>query len=277
MRALFFLVVIGCSETTLSGDPRVEIIRPAWAVDAFEYRDPPDDLDVWLFIDQSGSMSDQVLDVRDGVSRLVEDLQQGTAWFSIWAASCSPEGEIRGPFDRNASPVDVMLAATSIPQASLVEQCFASVNAAYWSGEMRLEKQTLIVLVSDEDEQSGISAVDFAAWLNDKQPTAEVIPVVDTTDACGGLGSAYIELAQMYGRQPYDVCAPWPTLVDDTPFFVGTGNAFELSHEPMQSTIDVYFDWEKVQVDYTVSGKVLTFSGNPPDGAAVGIAYEFEP
>jgi hypothetical protein len=192
-----------------------------------------------------------------------------------------------GPYDLSATAID-MLMAPSLLSSTFYEEGFAATYTFFGTEEgiafRRPEADFLLFLISDEDEQSAITADLFYDWMHDefKDVNHDVVCVVNPDDGSeqntwqNEIGYKYIELSSLYGKDPVDISAEdWSVWLTDSSYLTQRIDYIILTEpEPILESIIVYVD-QVVIYDWTYNGETNTVRlGSIPDyGSVVEVGY----
>ena len=278
-----FLFSVGCGgDYQVIDRQEVKVV-----VDSYIQSEKLEELDVLVVLDTSGSMSDNYDDVADGMDILRADIESLTLDYRFGYITMDPDNlNYLGPYDASSSAIDMLMAPSLLPMTG-PEEGFASTYNFFSSIESydfrRPEADFLLFLISDEDEQSAISADLFYDWLNDEfqDINHDVVCVVNPDDGTGNdwsneIGYKYIELADLYGKNTVDLQAEdWSVWLSDSSYLTQRKDFIVLSHsEPIVESIIVYvdqvaiYDWRYVEDTNTVH---LNFI--PGYGSVVEVGY----
>jgi len=278
-----FFILAGCqSDITLSDSRETMVI-----VDSFIQPDPVDQLDVLISLDTSCSMGDNYGDVSSGVELLRLDIEDLTLDYQIGYITMDPTRlSYAGPYDASSSAIDIMLAPSLLPGTQW-EEGFAATYMFLNSDEgeefRREDSDFLLFLISDEDEQSEISADMFHMWLLDEFQDVrhDVVTVVQIEDSwCGSsfdVGYKYAELALFYHKDPIDICEDnWSVWLSQSSYLTQTRDSIVLSdNSPIVSTLVVYVDQVIISDWVYVEEENKVQLGFIPDyGSLVEVGYE---
>ena len=139
-------------------------------------------------------------------------------------------------------------------------------------------------LISDEDEQSSISAIIFEEWLQEefsdvRHDVVVVIQVEDSED-CGyiyGVGYEYQELASLYGKGAIDICEEdWSSWLAETSYLTEVKDHITLSEaDPILESIVVYVDSEAIyNWEYKSDTNSIKIGFLPSQGSLVEVGYK---
>jgi hypothetical protein len=266
--ALFFLTLamIACTPDYLVTDrTEVRVI-----VDSYVQTERLEALDVLVVLDTSGSMSDNYADVADGMDILRTDIESLTLDYRFGYTTMDP-GSLSyvGPYDSSSSAIDMLMAPSLLPM-TMAEEGFSATYGFFSSIEpyefSRPEADFLLFLISDEDEQSAITADLFRDWLHDefKNVKHDIVAITQLEGSeCGytyDIGYKYEELANLYSKEPIDICTEdWSIWLSDSSYLTQLKDYIALSEsEPILDSIIVYvnqvaiYDWEYIEENNAV-------------------------
>jgi hypothetical protein len=256
-------------------------------VDSYVQPTQIDELDVLVSLDTSGSMHDNYDDVASGMELLRTDIENLTLDYQFGYITMDPTNTgYLGPYDSSSSAIDMLMAPNLLPSAGL-EEGFAATYGFLSSEEgvdfLRPEADFLLFLISDEDEQSAITAELFYDWLHDEFQDVrhDVVCVVTPDDGSehtwgNVIGYKYIELAKLYGKDIVDIQEEdWSAWLSETSYLTEKKNYIVLSEsDPILESMIVYvdqvvtYDWEYIEESNTVQ---LGFV--PGYGSVVEVGY----
>lgn len=259
-------------------------------VDEFRQSDGPwDQADVFFYIDQSASMDDDRDRLIDAFSLLAQRLDDEDVHWQVMVATdddgCANEGLISAG-DPYAGPA--FASAVWGPYGLLAESGLQIANnglAATGMGQcnegfLRDRSKTLLVMVSDEEDQSDGTWADQVSAILAKAPSASVIAVVGPVP--GGCSSAepghgYYEAAMSTDGLAVSICSrDWSEEFDKVADLVDEPtDTFELSYRPDPDTLVVSLDGTEV-FDWTYDADLnaVVFDTMPAAGALVRATYE---
>jgi hypothetical protein len=280
----FLLTLVGCSpDYQVTDNKQVRVV-----VDSFVQADRLGELDVLVVLDTSGSMRDNYNDVADGMDILRLDIESLTFDYRFGYITMDPTDlSYTGPYDSSSTAID-MLMAPSMLSSTFLEEGFGATYTFFDSEEglafRRPTADFLLFLISDEDEQSSITADLFYDWLHDefKDVNHDVVCVVNPDDGTqqstwqNEIGFKYIELSDLYGKDTVDLQAEdWSAWLSDSSYLTQRIDHISLSHEdPIQDSIIVYVnqsaihDWTYVQ-----ETNVIQLGFIPGYGEVVEVGY----
>jgi len=283
---LFFLasslLCISCvADYQVSDKSEVRVV-----IDSYIQPDKLEMLDVLVVLDTSGSMRDNYDDVADGMEILRTDIEGLTLDYQFGYITMDPTNlGYLGPYSSNSSAIDMLMAPSLLPMTGL-EEGFAATYNFFSSGDAydfsRPEADFLLFLISDEDEQSAISADLFYEWLHGEFKHVKHDTVVITQlegSECGyayDIGEKYEELALLYGKGPLDICAEdWSVWLSDSSYLTQRKDYIMLSEEePILDSIIVYInqsithDWK-----YINTSNKIQLGFIPAHGSVVEVGY----
>ena len=259
MSRLFYLILfllLGCQ-----GDYSVVEKNILEAVsDSFVQASKTGSLDILVVLDTSGSMSDNFETVGEGMQTLKSDIESLTDDYRFAFITGDPERlGLQGPYDRNSTSIDLLMAPSLLPYASK-EESFA---AAYMFAQdqeghlfFRSDADLLMFFVSDEEEQSHVSAQMFYDWLHEFKSNARVDSVsivnLEESECDVGYGNTvgykYMELSSLFNKSALDICnKEWSTWVSESSFLTMLKDYVTLTREPDVDSIKVYVDGEEIK------------------------------
>ena len=260
-------------------------------IDSFVQVNQVEKIDVLVALDTSCSMSDNFINVSSGMELLRADIESLTLDYKFgYITADSTRLGFVGPYDYSSSPIDMMLAPGLLPQ-TMYEEGFAA-TYTFLSTESgaefsRSDADFLLFLVSDEDEQSSITAQIFHDWLQAlfvdvKHDTVSITTLYESESDCGfswDYGWKYEELAGLYNKSALDICdEDWSLWLSESSFITRRENSIELTEsDPVVQSIVVYiervptWDWEYIKETNTVQ---LGFT--PDYGELVEVGYKVE-
>ncbi len=254
-------------------------------VDSYVQPDKLEKLDVLVVLDTSGSMKDNYDDVADGMEILRSDIESLTLDYQFGYITMDPtKPGYLGPYDSNSTAIDMLMAPSLLPTTSL-EEGFSATYNFFSSMEpydfSRPEADFLLFLISDEDEQSAITADLFYEWLHDefKHVKHDVVAITQLEESdCGytyDIGDKYEELALLYDKAALDICADdWSVWLSDSSYLTQRKDYIVLSEEPVEDSLVVYVD-QTVTRDWTynsTSNKIM-LGFIPEHGSVVEVGY----
>lgn len=279
---LFLLSLLGCSpdyQMSESRDVRV-------VVDSYVQAEKLDKLDVLVALDTSGSMQDNYEDVADGMEILRSDIESLTLDYRFGYITMDPTSfSYVGPYDSSSTTID-MLMAPSLLGSTFYEEGFAATYTFFTAQEpydfRRPEADFLLFLISDEDEQSGISAELFYDWMHDefKDVNHDVISIVNPDDGTATwgheIGYKYIELSDLYGKDVVDLqTEDWSVWLSSSSYLTQMTDFIVLSEaDPIVQSIvvyvnqEVFHDWR-----YVEESNKVQLGSVPAYGSVVKVGY----
>jgi len=226
-----------------------------------------EELDVLVVLDTSGSMSDNYEDVADGMELLRHDIESLTLDYQFGYITMDP---------------------TDLSSSTFFEEGFGATYTFFNSEEglafKRPEADFLLFLISDEDEQSAITASLFYEWLHQefKDVDHDVVCVVnpDTGEGSGWaneIGHKYIELSDLYEKNTVDLDSDdWSAWLSDSSYLTQRKDYIVLSEsDPIVESIIVYVnseitnDWH-----YIKDTNIVQLSFVPSYGELVEVGYK---
>lgn len=282
--ALFLLccTLVSCtSDYTVLDQKDVRVI-----VDSFVQTDQLGALDVLVVLDTSGSMRDNFDDVGYGMDILRADIASLTLDYQFGYITMDP-GNLSyvGPYNHSSSAIDMLMAPSLLP-VTMLEEGFSATYNFFSDVELydfrRPEAGFLLFLISDENEQSAISADLFYDWLHDEFQGVnhDVVAITQLAESqCGytyDIGYKYEELAQLYGKDPIDICdEDWSVWLSNSSYLTERKSAFELSDpELILSSLVVYVDQSVISDwQYIESSNTIQLGFVPDYGSLIEAGY----
>ena len=256
-------------------------------VDSYVQPDQLESLDVLVVLDTSGSMSDNYEDVADGMDILRSDIESLTLDYKFGYITMDPnEISYTGPYDSSSTAIDMLMAPSLLPNTFL-EEGFGATYGFFNSDDglafRRPEADFLLFLISDEDEQSAITATLFYDWLHDefKDVNHDVVCVInpDNGDASTWsheIGFKYIELSDLYGKDAVDLQAEdWSAWLSDSSYLTQLKDSIQLSEaDPILDSIIVYIDQQPVHNwSYIEETNSVKLGFVPSYGSIIEVGY----
>ena len=283
--SLIFLVLFsfGCSpDYQVTDNKKVRVV-----VDSFIQSDKLEELDVLIALDTSGSMFDNYDDVADGMDILRSDIESLTLDYRFGYITMDPTTlSYTGPYDSSSTAIDMLMAPSLLPNTHL-EEGFAATYTFFESEDglefRRPDADFLLFLISDEDEQSAISANLFYDWMDDEfqEVNHDVVCVVNPDDGSGNswaneIGFKYIELADLYGKDTVNLQdEDWSVWLSDSSYLTRLKDYIELSEkDPILESIIVYIDQVPIYTwEYMDETNTIYLDESPDYGSIVEVGY----
>ena len=283
------ILLAACSTDYGINTEIIEIVDPSQAVvvDSLIQSTLPTRIDVLIVLDTSGSMSNNYEQVSRGVEILRGDIEGITYDYKIaFINSSLIDIYFSGPYDIYSSAIDFLLAPWVL-SGDREEIAFGAtydftLNTIEGQEFFRHDADKLIIFVSDEDEQSILSADVFHYWLRDEFQNVQhdVVAIVNTgagdceTSWNTNIGEKYIDLSAYYGKTATDICSDWELALADSTFLIGPVDYINLSQFPIEDTISVYVN--KVLNDewyYLSTTNTVYLDFVPVEGSLVEVGY----
>ncbi len=276
------LTLVGCSpDYQMSESREVRVV-----VDSFNQSDRLGELDVLIALDTSGSMRDNYEDVAGGMEILRTDIESLTLDYKFGYITMDPTNlSYVGPYDSSSTAID-MLMAPNLLSSTFYEEGFGATYSFLDTEEglafRRPEADFLLFLISDEDEQSAITADLFYDWLQDefKNVNHDVVSIVNPDDGTvtwgHEIGYKYIELAGMYGKDVLDIRAEdWSVWLSDSSYLTQLKDFIALSEpEPILESIVVYVNREAIyNWSYVEETNGIQLDFVPDYGSLIEVGY----
>ena len=284
------IVFMGCqNDYILATEVVEEVAAPETEVVVDSLIQPEEvvQLDVLIVVDTSGSMSNNYDQVSRGVEILRGDIELITLDYRIGFINSSlKEPYFSGPFDVYSSAIDFLLAPWLLANDSAETAFYGTYLFATTTEEgedfFRDSSAKLLIFVSDEDEQSSLTAQVFHEWLKDYFVEAQrdivTIVTLETSECESGwgqtIGEKYSELSAYYGKTAIDICSDWELALADSSFLTGPKDYIELTQTPIEESIKVYIDHVATEEWYYLpETNVVYLDFVPIEGQLVEIAY----
>lgn len=286
------ILLLGCSPDYGVHTEIIEIVTPPTdiVVDSFIQPRPPEKLDVLVILDTSGSMNDNYEQLSRGIEILRGDIELLTTDYKIGFINSSLSTisgvYFTGPYDIFSTSIDFLLAPWVLGE-DYQEAGFAAMYTFVTATEegtdfFREDSDKLILFVSDEDEQSNITADIFRSWMVNyfQHNQHDVVAIVTVeNNVCSyswgwDVGHKYIELITYYGKTPLDICDEWEEWLSDSTFLAGEIQHIALSRTPVEESLIVYLNGIETSLWYyldTTNTVYLEFM--PEQGDLIEVGY----
>ena len=151
----------------------------------------------------------------------------------------------------------------------------------------RDEADLLIFFISDEEEQSNISAQMFYDWIHEFKSNARVDSVsivnLEGSDCDTGWGSTigykYMELSSLFHKSALDICdKEWSAWVSESSFLTMLKDYVALTRQPEDGSIKVYVDGNELRSGwvYNANDNIVYLDEMPDYGSYVVATYMVE-
>ena len=262
-------------------------------VESFLQPESYEKIDILWVIDGSCSMMAHRSTLLNGIELMINDLPTDVNW-RLKMITTGDGGAVKQPqtfpLTRGDTITDAFHMYNALPNDGM-EKGFDAVKnyitldpyAPTW---LRPDAALLTVIVSDEEEQSNMSAVDFQAWYQSTRQTvflSFIGNIYPEDSVCTypprllDVGVKYMDATNYFSGVIIDVCQPdWTAGVSDATQKIDPFEEIELTHEPYKQTIVVFEDgkimdtakWTYIEADNTVEFDII-----PNEGVLVEIAY----
>jgi len=285
-----FALICGSALIGCTGDYQVvDRSETRVIVDSYIQTEKIEEIDVLIALDTSGSMSDNFEDVAGGMEILRTDIESLTLDYRFGYITMDPTRlSYVGPYDSSSSAID-MLMAPNLLDSTFYEEGFGATYTFLDTEEglafRRPEADFLLFLISDEDEQSAITADLFYDWLQDEYSEVrhDVVTITQLEGSqCGysyDVGYKYEELAHLYNKDPIDICEEdWSVWLSDSSYLTDLKDYVTLSEsKPIIESIVVYVEGEYTRDwEYLESSNTVQLGFVPDYGELVEIGYKVE-
>ena len=246
-------------------------------------------LDVLVILDTSCSMNDNYEQVSRGIELLKGDIETITFDYQIGFINTSlKEPYFIGPYDIMSTSIDILLAPYQLGNDSREEGFHALYDFSYTDegiSFLREAADKLFIFISDEDEQSSITAPIMHEWLKseykDVQHDAVAIVVTENSEceySALNIGDKYIDLVAYYGKMGIDICTDWEAWLSDSTFLAGPIDYINLYYTPVEDSIVVYLDKVKTEEWYYLSStNTVYLDFIPTEGSLIEVGYVINP
>jgi len=265
----------------------IEVIDPPptnVVVDSLIQATMPEQLDVIMVLDTSCSMSNDFKNVSVGLEILRGDIEAITMDYRIGFINTSfVSPYFQGPIDSNSDIMDLFMAPYALGSDN-IEAGFSSYYSFSSTEEaddfFRDSADKLIIFVSDENEQSAITAAAMYSWLAKKYGNVQhdVVSIVQVENGmCGSnysLGEKYTELVLYYGKTPIDICSDWTAWLGESTFLFKSIDYINLTKTPIEESLIVYINEVEIEEWYYIEKTNTVYLDNPPNpGDLVEVGY----
>jgi hypothetical protein len=269
--------------TTVAGHASV----PASHRDEFRQDGAWGATDIVLWTDGSGSMSDDRERLDAAAGAFTAALDESAGDWQILAVDDSGCGEIYTPDDpdgafpaaeQDSPGFEGGLAAIA---AAMEESATGGCNGGF----LRPDAKTLVVIVSDEPEQSGVAWEDLVDAIDDYATAVTISAIAgDMPQGCATAAPArgYTEAVERTGGVFVSICTddlePGVASVAATAANVDLVDTFELSAPAIPATLTVLVDdVPSMAWTYDAASNALTFDAPPPAGSEIVALYQESP
>ncbi|MEQ1569495.1 MAG: hypothetical protein ABMA64_27915 [Myxococcota bacterium] len=261
------------------------------AVDTFEVGAGTPLVDLMLLIDHSCSMEyDQAIQVEIGLPLLLDGLDAVADWQLLQVTRDTGCGN-GGLWNTNdATTVDYLVAhawdgAGGVGGAYLTEALLALAALALDKtdagecneGFLRPGASLQVLVISDEQEQSGVLWSDMVTYYQTFDPTMVVSGVVDVNGQCGDFsgGGGYVDAIDATGGQALNICLPnWGSGMElYASTLEGPQTSFALSAPAVDGSIQVTVDGLPVAFEYDEASNSVILDEPPGEDATVEVSY----
>ncbi len=277
------------------GEKEYIVTEPDAEIWIQSFRQPAayDEIDILWVIDGSCSMMTHKASVLNGIevmmNRLPTDINWRLKMITTGDGRAVPQPKTF-PLTRGDTIQDALDMYNALPPDGM-EKGFSSVFNyitldSYAQTWIRPDAALLTVFVSDEEEQSTMTAVDFQAWYQGIKPNVFLSfignvyakdSVCTFAPAGNSIGVKYMNAVNYFSGIIVDICeSDWSAGVEDATQKIEPFEDIELDHEPYKNTIVVFEDgvpmdgakWKYIEAD-----NLVEFDPIPANGALVEVSY----
>ena len=255
----------------------------SFVVEGFDQPPRVEELDIAVVIDKSGSMSEELERSENAV---VELHQQASTFIPDFRMMLYGIGETYTEepaiLDGAAHEVEVRAAFASIGKDDNEAAFQVIYNAMILGHEPSFYRPTSVFVISDENDASEFTPELFVDYVTVKAYAPWEFNAVTPSESslvqgCNGDGSEYVLAATLTGGGQFDLCAESWDLFGGSQFSYEPVTSYDIAHEPVPDSIEVYYDWELVpETGWVYAHPTITFNPEPPPGSNVTIAYEVD-
>jgi hypothetical protein len=236
-------------------------------------------------------MSDNFETVGEGMQTLKVDIELLTDDYRFGFITADPDRlGLQGPYDRRSTDIDLLMAPNLLPMAGREEGFAAAYTFAQQENEhafFRDEADLLLFFISDEEEQSAISAQMFYDWLHQfkKDSRVDAVSIVTLEDSeCNvgwgdTIGYKYMELSRLFHKSALDICdKEWSSWVSESSFLTMLKDYIVLTNRPEEGSIKVYVDGDELGSGwvYSENHNTVYLDDMPDYGSYVVATYLVE-
>ena len=290
------LCLLTCAnDYSVISNPEIEVIDEGPVteviVDYFVQPEPPENLDVLVVLDTSGSMSDNYENVSAGLDILRGDIEAITYDYQMGMINSSLiEPYFTGPIDSDTSSMEIFLAPYALG-SDRTEEVFMSLyrftETDIGQEFLRPNVDKLYIFVSDEPEQSPMPVSLFRDWMieyhEDVNHDVVVIGINDQSDCDSyyhldsNAEDRYLSFVTYYNKMIIDICGDFQLALADNSFIVNRATYMQLSRTPIEDSIVVYQDGVKEEMWYYLpETNTVYFEFELYDGAVTKVGYDSE-
>jgi len=295
-----FSVFVGCDNNfdyVIHGQGEKEYIvsEPDAEIWIQSFRQPAsyDEIDILWVIDGSCSMRIHQASLLTGIEVMMNSLPADVNWrlkmITTGDGRAVPQPQTF-PLTRGDTTQDALDMYNDLPPDGMEKGFSAIFNYltldSYAQTWIRPDAALLAVIVSDEEEQSTMTALDFQAWYQGLKPNVFLSfignvyakdSVCDFPPAGNNIGVKYMNAVNYFSGIIVDICeSDWSPGVEDATQKIEPFEDMELDHEPYKNTIVVFEDgvpMDSAKWKYIEADNVVEFDPVPPNGSLVEISY----
>lgn len=264
-------------------------------IDSFVQPQSVDGVDILWIIDTSGSMNKYDPQLLAGIEAMLLALPP-TGWRLAMMSNDPTQASLEAQFPLvpGDDAADALAMYNAIGVGGREEGFDAAyeyiINNSYAQTWLRPDAALLVVMVSDEEDQSDdhfSNIDDFKTWFGNQRNgsaflssivnVSQADSVCDTPPSVIDVGDRYMEATNHFGGVIVDICAEdWAAGVADASNQIEPYELIVLTHEPVEDSIRVfvdgalYYDWHYIAADNTVYFDIL-----PAGNSLVEVGYRY--
>jgi len=264
-------------------------------VDSFIQPQSVDGVDILWVIDTSGSMFRYEPQLLAGIEAMLAALPP-SGWRLAMISNDPTKAAVEAQFPLvpGDDALDALAMYNAMGNGGREEGFDAAyeyiINNSYAQTWMRPDAALLVVMVSDEEEQSDAhfpDIDDFKTWYGNQRNgsaflssivnVAQVDSVCSTPPSPINIGDRYMEATNHFSGVVVDICSEdWTPGVSDASNQVEPYESITLTHEPIEDSIRVFVDgalfygWT-----YLSSDNTIYFSTIPTGNSLVEVGYRY--
>ena len=287
----FFMLITGCNDAILTQyviETETVYINPDVHVQVWQQPPFVSGTDIIWAIDGSCSMGDDTEKIVAGIETMMAALPQDEDWRLVMMSTDKNETRQNELYPLNPfSTIDDVWDMYDSLVSYGLEAGFDAVMTYVDEGDyahtwMRNDAALLVIIVSDEDDQSvDVDPIGFASWLSHQSAHTALSAIVRIDlDPCGDaqLAQRYLVAVDEAEGQAVSFCGDWSLALEDMAGTTALTEEFKLDYLPIESTITVRVDNEPtIKWTYDPIANSITFADEPGYDEFIAIAYGINP